>query len=136
MLMAAWKLAPALTAGNSVILKPAEQSSLSALKLAELAVEAGIPEGVFNVVTGLGVNVGHALGMHMDIDGLFFTGSTQIGKYFMEYSAKSNLKAIGLELGGKSPFLLLESYKDIKRAASTVANSIFFNQGEMCTAPI
>ncbi|NRA87801.1 MAG: aldehyde dehydrogenase [Rhizobiales bacterium] len=135
MLMAAWKLAPALAAGNSIILKPAEQSSLTALKLAELAVEAGIPQGVFNVVTGYGPEVGRALGMHMDIDGLFFTGSTQVGKYFMEYAAKSNLKTIGLELGGKSPFLLLESYKDTKRAATTVANSIFFNQGEMCTAP-
>ena len=135
MVMAAWKLAPALAAGNSVVLKPAEQSSLSALRLAELAVEAGIPEGVFNVVPGTGPTAGRALGLHMDVDGLFFTGSTEVGRYFMEYAAKSNLKKIGLELGGKSPFVLLGSYRDVERAATQAANSIFFNQGEMCTAP-
>ena len=102
MVMAAWKLAPALAVGNSVVLKPAEQSSLSALRLAELAIEAGLPEGVFNVVPGIGPTAGRALGLHMDVDGLFFTGSTEVGRYFMEYAAKSNLKKIGLELGGKS----------------------------------
>ncbi len=132
MLMAAWKLAPALAARNSVVLKPAEQSSLSALKL---AAEAGIPDGVLNVVPGMGPAAGRALGMHMDVDGVFFTGSTAVGRYFMEYAAKSNLKKIGLELGGKSPFILLGSFRDVERAASQVANSIFFNQGEMCTAP-
>lgn len=135
MLMAAWKVAPALATGNSVILKPAEQSSLSAIRLAELALEAGVPPGVFNVVTGDGPDVGRALGLHMDVDGLFFTGSTQVGKYYMEYSAQSNLKRLGLELGGKSPNIILSSYRDTKHAATTSAHSAFFNQGEMCTCP-
>jgi acyl-CoA reductase-like NAD-dependent aldehyde dehydrogenase len=135
MLMAAWKVAPALATGNCVILKPAEQSSLTAIRLAELALEAGVPPGVFNVVTGDGPDVGRALGLHMDIDGLFFTGSTQVGKYFMEYSAQSNLKRLGLELGGKSPNLILSSYRDTAYAAQTSAQSAFFNQGEMCTCP-
>ncbi|MCE5974126.1 aldehyde dehydrogenase [Sinirhodobacter sp. WL0062] len=135
MLMAAWKVAPALAMGNSVVLKPAEQSSLTALRLGELALEAGVPPGVFNVVTGLGPEVGRALGLHMDIDGLFFTGSTQVGKYFMEYAAQSNLKKIGLELGGKSPNIILKSYRDTTHAAQTSARSAFFNQGEMCTCP-
>lgn len=135
MLMAAWKVAPALATGNSVVLKPAEQSSLSALRLGELALEAGIPEGVFNVTPGMGPEAGRALGLHMDVDGLFFTGSTEVGKFFMEYAAKSNLKKIGLELGGKSPNILLSSYRDVEDAARTSAESIFFNQGEMCTAP-
>ncbi|WP_380058160.1 aldehyde dehydrogenase [Falsihalocynthiibacter sp. SS001] len=135
MLMATWKVAPALAMGNSVILKPAEQSSLTAIRLAELALEAGVPEGVFNVVTGLGPDVGRALGLHMDIDGLFFTGSTQVGKFFMEYAAQSNLKKIGLELGGKSPNIILKSYRDTAHAARTSANSAWFNQGEMCTCP-
>lgn len=135
MLMAAWKVAPALATGNSVILKPAEQSSLSAIRLAELALEAGVPEGVFNVVTGLGPDVGRALGMHMDVDGLFFTGSTMVGKFFMEYAAKSNLKKIGLELGGKSPNIILSSYRDTAHAARKSAAAAWFNQGEMCTCP-
>lgn len=135
MLMASWKVAPALATGNSVVLKPAEQSSLSAIRLAELALEAGVPPGVFNVVTGDGPEVGRALGMHMDVDGLFFTGSTQVGKFFMEYSAHSNLKRLGLELGGKSPNIILSSYRDTKHAATTSAQSAFFNQGEMCTCP-
>ncbi len=135
MLMAAWKVAPALATGNSVILKPAEQSSLSAIRLAELALEAGIPPGVFNVVTGNGPEVGRALGLHMDVDGLFFTGSTQVGKYFMEYSAQSNLKRLGLELGGKSPNIILSSYRDTEHAATISVHSAFFNQGEMCTCP-
>ncbi len=135
MLMATWKVAPALATGNSVVLKPAEQSSLTALRLGELALEAGVPPGVFNVVTGDGPEVGRALGLHMDVDGLFFTGSTPVGKYFMEYSAQSNLKRLGLELGGKSPNIILSSYRDIKHAATTSAHSAFFNQGEMCTCP-
>jgi gamma-glutamyl-gamma-aminobutyraldehyde dehydrogenase/4-guanidinobutyraldehyde dehydrogenase/NAD-dependent aldehyde dehydrogenase len=135
MLMATWKVAPALATGNSVILKPAEQSSLSAIRLAELALEAGVPPGVFNVVTGDGPEVGRALGLHMDVNGLFFTGSTQVGKYFMEYAAQSNLKRLGLELGGKSPNIILSSYRDTKHAATVSAESAFFNQGEMCTCP-
>ncbi len=135
MVMAAWKVAPALATGNSVILKPAEQSPLTAIRLGELALEAGIPPGVFNVVTGDGPEVGRALGLHMDVDGLFFTGSTQVGKYFMMYSAQSNLKRLGLELGGKSPNIILSSYRDTVHAATTSAHSAFFNQGEMCTCP-
>ncbi len=135
LLMAAWKLAPALATGNSIILKPSERSSLSALRLAEIAVEAGIPPGVFNVVTGMGPETGKALGLHMDVDGLAFTGSTAVGRKFMEYSARSNLKKIGLELGGKSPNIILASYKDTAHAARTSAQSAFFNQGEMCTCP-
>jgi gamma-glutamyl-gamma-aminobutyraldehyde dehydrogenase/4-guanidinobutyraldehyde dehydrogenase/NAD-dependent aldehyde dehydrogenase len=134
MIMAAWKLAPALAAGNSVVLKPAEQSSLTALRLAELAVEAGLPEGVFNVTPGMGPAAGKALGLHMDVDGIFFTGSTEVGKYFMQYAGQSNLKKIGLECGGKSPNVILSSYRDIDGAAAAAAAAIFFNQGEMCTA--
>ncbi len=132
--MAAWKLAPALAAGNSVILKPAEQSPFSALRLAELAVEAGIPPGVFNVVTGLGEHAGRALGLHPDVDALAFTGSTQVGKFFMNYSAQSNLKQIWLECGGKSPNLVFADCQDLDLAADKAAFGIFFNQGEVCSA--
>lgn len=132
--MAAWKLAPALAAGNSVILKPAEQSPFSALRLAELALEAGVPEGVFNVVTGLGEQAGRALGLHPDVDALAFTGSTQVGKYFMQYAAQSNLKQVWLECGGKSPNLVFADCQDLDLAAEKAAFGIFFNQGEVCSA--
>jgi gamma-glutamyl-gamma-aminobutyraldehyde dehydrogenase len=132
--MAAWKLAPALAAGNSVILKPAEQSPFSALRLAELALEAGIPQGVFNVITGLGEQAGRALGLHPDIDALAFTGSTEVGKYFMQYSAQSNLKQVWLECGGKSPNLVFDDCQDLDLAAEKAAFGIFFNQGEVCSA--
>ncbi len=132
--MAAWKLAPALAAGNSVVLKPAEQSPFSALRLAQLALEAGIPEGVLNVVPGLGEHAGKALGLHPDVDCLVFTGSTQVGKYFMQYSAQSNLKQVWLECGGKSPNLVFEDCQDLDLAAEKAAFGIFFNQGEVCSA--
>ncbi|MBF8756740.1 aldehyde dehydrogenase [Pseudomonas guariconensis] len=132
--MAAWKLAPALAAGNSVVLKPAEQSPFSALRLAELALEAGLPEGVLNVVTGLGEQAGRALGLHPDVDCLVFTGSTQVGKYFMQYSAQSNLKQVWLECGGKSPNLVFDDCRDLDLAAEKAAFGIFFNQGEVCSA--
>ncbi|UXY53287.1 aldehyde dehydrogenase [Pseudomonas tohonis] len=132
--MAAWKLAPALAAGNSVVLKPAEQSPFSALRLGELALEAGIPEGVLNVVPGLGESAGRALGLHPDVDCLVFTGSTQVGKYFMGYSAQSNLKQVWLECGGKSPNLVFEDCRDLDLAAEKAAFGIFFNQGEVCSA--
>lgn len=132
--MAAWKLAPALAAGNSVVLKPAEQSPFSALRLAELALEAGIPEGVLNVVPGLGETAGKALGLHPDVDALVFTGSTQVGKYFMQYSAQSNLKQVWLECGGKSPNLVFADCRDLDLAAEKAAFGIFFNQGEVCSA--
>lgn len=132
--MAAWKLAPALAAGNSVVLKPAEQSPSSALRLAELALEAGVPEGVLNVVPGLGEAAGKALGMHPDVDCLVFTGSTQVGKYFMQYAAQSNLKQVWLECGGKSPCLVFDDCQDLELAAEKAAFGIFFNQGEVCSA--
>lgn len=134
MIMAAWKIAPALAAGNSVILKPAEQSSLTAIRLAVLAAEAGIPDGVFNVVPGYGTVAGKALGLHMDVDGVFFTGSTEVGKHFLEYSGRSNMKKVGLECGGKSAHIILGDCSVLDEAARAAAEAIFFNQGEMCTA--
>ncbi|MGQ3672831.1 aldehyde dehydrogenase [Xanthobacter sp. TB0136] len=134
MVMAAWKVAPALAMGNSVVLKPAEQSPLTALRLAELAHEAGIPAGVFNVVPGLGEEAGQALGLHMDVDAIAFTGSTEVGKLFMGYSAQSNLKRVHLECGGKTAFVVAHDVPDLDAVAEAVAGGIFFNQGEMCTA--
>ncbi|EEE38505.1 aldehyde dehydrogenase [Rhodobacteraceae bacterium KLH11] len=132
--MATWKAAAALAAGNSVVLKPAEQSPLSALRLAELAAEAGIPDGVFNVVPGFGTTAGRALGLHMDVDCLAFTGSTAIGKMFMQYSGQSNLKQVWPETGGKSPNLVFADCEDLDAAADMAAFGIFFNQGEVCSA--
>ena len=132
--MAAWKVAPALAAGNSVVLKPAEQSPFSALRLAELALEAGLPPGVLNVVPDLGEQAGRALGLHPDVDSLVFTGSTEVGKYFMQYSAQSNLKQVWLECGGKSPNLVFADCRDLDLAAQKAAFGIFFNQGEVCSA--
>ncbi|OZI74353.1 aldehyde dehydrogenase [Bordetella genomosp. 12] len=134
LLMASWKVAPALAAGNSVILKPAEQSCLTALKLAELAEAAGIPPGVFNVTPGTGAVAGRALGLHMDVDCLAFTGSTATGKRFMEYSGQSNLKQVWLECGGKSPHIIFDDCPDLDRAALAAAIGIFNNQGEVCIA--
>ena len=135
MLMSMWKVAPALAAGNSVILKPAEQSPLTALRIAELAAESGIPPGVFNVVPGFGPTAGQAIGMHMDIDALVFTGSGEIGKLFLQYSGRSNMKRVWLECGGKTPFIVLRDCGDLTKAAQTAAGSMFFNQGEVCVAP-
>lgn len=132
--MATWKCAPALAAGNSVVLKPAEQSPLSALRLAELAMEAGLPEGVLNVVPGLGETAGQALGRHMDVDCLAFTGSTAVGKMFLQYSGQSNMKQVWLETGGKSPNLVFADCADLDAAADLAAFGIFFNQGEVCSA--
>ena len=132
--MATWKCAPALAMGNSVVLKPAEQSPLSALRLAELAVEAGLPDGVLNVVPGLGEITGRALGLHPDVDCITFTGSTQVGKYFLGYSAQSNMKQVWLECGGKSPNLIFADCEDLDAAADMAAFGIFFNQGEICSA--
>ncbi|MFY3140104.1 aldehyde dehydrogenase [Achromobacter xylosoxidans] len=134
LLMAAWKVAPALAAGNSVILKPAEQSSLSALRLAALAEQAGIPAGVLNVVPGAGAVAGSALGLHPDVDCVAFTGSTATGKRFMSYSGESNLKRVWLECGGKSPHIVFEDCPDLDRAALIAALAIFSNQGEVCIA--
>lgn len=135
MLMASWKLAPALAMGNSVILKPAEQSPLTAIRMAELAAEAGIPDGVFNVVPGFGPTAGKAMGMHMDIDCLAFTGSGEVGKLFLQYAGQSNMKRVFLECGGKSPNIILDDVPELRAAAERAATAICFNQGEVCVAP-
>ena len=135
MIMAAWKLGPALAAGNSVVLKPSEKSPLTALRLAEIAIAAGLPEGVFNVVPGLGHEAGEALALHTDVDAIGFTGSTRVGRKMLEYAGRSNLKRVYNELGGKSAFIVFHDFRDIARAAKTVAGSMFFNQGESCNAP-
>ncbi len=134
LMMVGWKLGPALTEGNSVILKPASVTSLSTLKLAEFAAEAGIPEGVFNVITGPGSSVGEALGLHPGVDVVSFTGSTEVGRRFLEYAARSNLKRIVLELGGKSPFVVLDDVADYAAVAAQAAAAAFWNMGENCTA--
>lgn len=131
--MATWKLAPALAMGNSIVLKPAEQSPLSALRLAELASEAGLPDGVLNVVPGFGQDAGQALGRHPDVDCLVFTGSTAVGKMFQRYAGESNMKQVWLETGGKSPNLIFAD-ADLDAAADMAAFGIFFNQGEVCSA--
>jgi 4-(gamma-glutamylamino)butanal dehydrogenase len=134
LLMAMWKVAPALAMGNSVVLKPAEQSPMTALKLGELALEAGIPPGVLNVVPGLGAGAGKALALHMDVDMIAFTGSGPVGRLLMQYSGQSNLKRVSLELGGKSPHIIFADCPDLKAAAREAAWGIFYNQGEVCTA--
>jgi acyl-CoA reductase-like NAD-dependent aldehyde dehydrogenase len=134
LIMAAWKIGPILAAGNSLVLKPSEKSPLSALRIAELASEAGVPDGVFNVVPGLGMPAGKALALHMDVDGIAFTGSTATGRSIMQYAGQSNLKRVSLECGGKSPNIVLADYEDLDRAATAAAFAIFFNQGEMCSA--
>lgn len=134
LMMMAWKIGPALATGNCVVVKPAEQTSLTSLRLAELAVAAGIPPGVLNVITGLGPDVGEPLGRHMDVDALTFTGSTATGRRFLEYSAQSNMKEVCLEMGGKSAAVILSDAKDIPRIAEIQANAIFWNMGENCTA--
>jgi len=134
LLMAAWKIGPVLAAGNSLVLKPSEKSPLTALKVAELAIEAGIPPGVLNVVPGLGQAAGKALALHMDVDCVAFTGSTNTGRSVMQYAGQSNLKRVSLECGGKSPNIVLADYPDLDKAATAAALAIFFNQGEMCSA--
>ncbi len=135
MIMAAWKLGPALATGNSVVLKPSEKSPFTALRLAELAIEAGIPPGVFNVVPGYGHEAGEALALHMDVDAIGFTGSTRVGRRMLDYAGRSNLKRVYNELGGKSAFVVFDDFANVERAARTAAASLFFNQGESCNAP-
>jgi 4-(gamma-glutamylamino)butanal dehydrogenase len=134
LMIGAWKLAPALAAGNSVVLKPAETASLSLLRLSELALEAGLPPGVLNVVTGPGAVTGQALGLSMDVDVLVFTGSGQTGRRLLEYSARSNLKRCYLELGGKSPNIVFADAPDLAQAAKVSAAGIFRNAGQVCVA--
>ena len=129
-----WKLAPALMAGNSVVLKPAEQAPLSALRVAELALEAGIPSGVLNVVPGYGETAGRSLGLHPHVDAVTFTGSTEVGKLFLEYSARSNMKRVSAETGGKTPNIIFADAPDLEFAIGAVGFSIFWNTGEMCIA--
>lgn len=135
MVVMSWKSVPALLMGNSVIIKPAEQSSLSAIFTAGLAKKAGIPDGVYNVIPGFGEETGKLLAMHNDVNGIFFTGSSEIGKQIIQYSGMSNMKKVGLECGGKSPYIVTRNCKDIKLAAQTLAANMFYNQGQICSAP-
>jgi 4-(gamma-glutamylamino)butanal dehydrogenase len=132
--MAMWKVAPALAIGNSVVLKPAEQTPMTAIRMGELALEAGLPAGVLNVVPGLGGEAGQALARHTDVDMIAFTGSGPVGRLLMRYSAESNLKRVSLELGGKSPQIVFPDCADLDAAASAAAWGIFYNQGQVCTA--
>jgi len=134
LMMASWKIGPALATGNSVVLKPAEQSPLTALRVAELGAEAGLPDGVLQVVPGFGETAGQAIGRHPDVDMITFTGSTEVGKLFLRYSGESNMKRVALECGGKSPHVVLEDCGDLEAAAQAVAWGVFYNQGEVCNA--
>ena len=134
LMLTSWKLGPALAAGNTIVLKPAEQSPLTALRLAELAAEAGLPDGVLNVVPGYGETAGAAIGRHMDVDAVTFTGSGPVGREFLRYAADSNIKQVSLELGGKSPQIVMADAPDTADVASAIAGGIFFNQGEVCSA--
>ena len=133
LLMAAWKLGPALATGNCVILKPAEQTPLSALRLGELMLEAGLPDGVVNLVTGFGETAGAALAAHEDVDKIAFTGSTEVGRLIVQ-AAAGNLKKVSLELGGKSPNIVFKDTGDLEAAITGAANAIFFNHGQCCCA--
>lgn len=133
-MMVGWKLGPALATGNSVILKPAKLTSLSTTRMAELAFEAGVPAGVINVLPGMGSTAGKAIGMHPDIDLVGFTGSTEVGRMFLEYSAASNLKEVLLECGGKNPQVVMPDIRDLKTVASNVLAAAFWNMGENCSA--
>ncbi len=134
LLMATWKIAPALAMGNSVVLKPSEKSPLTALRIAELGSEAGLPDGVFNVLPGFGPDVGEPLALHMDVDGLVFTGSTAVGKHLLACAGRSNMKRAFMECGGKSPNIVFADAPDLAAAAEAAASGIFYNQGEVCTA--
>ena len=133
-MMAAWKVGPALAEGNTMVLKPAEQSSMSTIRLAELAVEAGVPDGVINVVPGYGEVAGKALGEHMGVDCVGFTGSTETGRLFLHYAADSNLKRVLLECGGKNPMIVMPDVEDLDVVADHAVNSIFWNMGENCSS--
>jgi acyl-CoA reductase-like NAD-dependent aldehyde dehydrogenase len=134
LLITGWKLGPALAAGNSVVLKPSEKAPLTALRLAELALDAGLPEGVLNVVPGFGGEAGEALALHMEVDTLAFTGSTRVGRCMLDYAARSNLKRVYSELGGKSAFLVFDDAPDLQSAAAAAAASMFYNAGQSCNA--
>ena len=133
-LMAVWKIAPALASGCSIVVKPAEQTPLSTLKLGELAIETGIPSGVLNIIPGLGETAGQAIGLHNDVDTVSFTGSTEVGRLFMRYSGDSNLKSVGLEMGGKSPFIVLDDAVISDDLIEHAAMAAFWNGGQNCSA--
>ncbi|WP_088330917.1 aldehyde dehydrogenase [Lacimicrobium sp. SS2-24] len=132
--IASWKIAPALAAGNSVVLKPSEKSSLTAIRLAQLASEAGLPDGALNVVPGYGHTVGKTLALHMQVDCLAFTGSTRIARQLMIYAGESNMKRVWLEAGGKNPNIVFADCADLDKAARSAASGCFYNQGEVCVA--
>ena len=134
LLMLAWKLGPALAAGNSLIVKPAEQTPLTALYLAQLGAEAGIPRGVLQVLVGDGPTTGEPLGRHMDIDMISFTGSTETGKRFLSYAAESNMKQVTLECGGKNPAIVMDDAENLESVAAHIANGAFWNLGQNCSA--
>ena len=134
LMMLAWKIAPALAGGNSVIVKPAEQTSMTALRIAELAIEAGIPPGVLNILPGEGPDVGEPMGRHQDIDAISFTGSTEVGRLFLEFSGQSNLKKIILECGGKNPAVVLSDANNLDGVAEHVVFAALWNMGQNCTA--
>ena len=133
LIISCWKVGPALLTGNSVVLKPAEQSPLSGIRLAELALEAGVPPGVFNVVPGFGEEAGKALALHPDVDLIAFTGSTEVGRLMLRYAAESNLKRVALELGGKTPQVVFAD-ADLEEAANGIAWGIYYNSGQTCHA--
>lgn len=134
LMMACWKLGPALATGNSIILKPSEKSPLSAIRIAQLAIDAGIPKGVLNVLPGYGHTVGKALALHMDVDTVVFTGSTKTAKQLMIYAGESNMKRVWLEAGGKTPNIIFADAANLKAVAKEAATAIACNQGEVCTA--
>lgn len=134
LLMLAWKIGPALAAGCSVVVKPAKETSLTALRVAELAMEAGVPPGVLNVLTGTGPDVGEPLGRHLDVDKISFTGSTETGRLFLRYASESNLKEVTLEMGGKNPSVVLDDAENLDRVAAHIVNGAFWNMGENCSA--
>jgi gamma-glutamyl-gamma-aminobutyraldehyde dehydrogenase len=134
LLMAVWKIAPALAAGNTVVLKPAEQAPMSCLRLAELFIEAGGPPGVFNVVNGIGEVAGKALALHPQVAKISFTGSTEVGKLMLQYAGQSNMKRVALECGGKSPQVFMGDLEDMDRAVSAAYRGIYGNMGEVCNA--
>ncbi|MGH8247705.1 MAG: aldehyde dehydrogenase family protein, partial [Gammaproteobacteria bacterium] len=134
MLMAAWKVAPALAAGNCVVLKPAEQAPSTCLRLAQLFVQAGGPPGVFNVINGMGEVAGKALALHHDVAKISFTGSTEVGKLMLQYAGQSNMKRVALECGGKSPQIFMGDLADMARAVAAAYNGVYANMGEVCNA--
>src|SRR5262249_17458330 len=135
LMIAAWKLGPALAAGNSVVVKPAEAASLAICRLGELSAKAGIPDGVLNIVTGRGAAAGRALALHRDVDAITFTGSGRTGAALLEYAGQSNLKRVSLECGGKTAHIVMAEPPDLEEAAQPAARAIFRNQGQICNAP-